>query len=326
MIWDKLEISKSPLQWKCLDSKTESKRYHYGRFSLSPLLKGQANTIAIAIRRTLLGEVEGTSITYAKIEKTAVHDYSTMSGIKESVHDILLNLKEIVLKSELYGIHKASICTVGPRNVTAQDIILPSSIKIIDGTQHIASLTKSVPFNVMLTIERNQGYAIPSQSSRRHKNGLFPIDAPCMPVRNVNFSIHSYKSENDIREMLIFEIWTNGGLTPREAFYEACWKLIDLIVPLLHMEEDMNGAKDFFALPILTRMDKLGKALFQHLFMNQLELSSKNSSCFQQTFIYRLSDFLNYSRQNSKTFEDLDKKSIKKIMEFFQKRFGINLT
>nr|YP_009694817.1 RNA polymerase alpha subunit [Ephedra sinica]YP_010207364.1 RNA polymerase alpha subunit [Ephedra przewalskii]YP_010452541.1 RNA polymerase alpha subunit [Ephedra distachya]YP_010453075.1 RNA polymerase alpha subunit [Ephedra lomatolepis]YP_010453209.1 RNA polymerase alpha subunit [Ephedra milleri]YP_010453410.1 RNA polymerase alpha subunit [Ephedra pachyclada]YP_010453611.1 RNA polymerase alpha subunit [Ephedra somalensis]YP_010453812.1 RNA polymerase alpha subunit [Ephedra transitoria] len=241
MIWNELKTAESSPRWKCLESRTDSKRSHYGRFSISPLLKGQANTLAIAIRKTLLQEVKGTYITYARFQKNILHEYSSIIGIKESVHDILMNLKQIVLRSELYGIHEASICTVGPKNVTAQDIILPSSIQIIDDTQHIASLTKRIPFNVTLKIEKKKRYTI--ENMKQPKDIFFPIDGVSLPVQNVNFSIHSYKSSDNIQEMLIFEIWTNGGLTPRETIYEACWSLLDLIIPLLCVEQNIKNSQ-----------------------------------------------------------------------------------
>ncbi|OIV92200.1 hypothetical protein TanjilG_31119 [Lupinus angustifolius] len=101
---------------------------------------GQADTIGIAMRRVLLGEIEGTCITRAKSEKIP-HEYSTLVGIQESVHEILMNLKEIVLRSNMYGTRDASIFVKGPGYVTAQDILLPPSVEIVDNTQHIANIT-----------------------------------------------------------------------------------------------------------------------------------------------------------------------------------------
>ncbi|CAH1430293.1 unnamed protein product [Lactuca virosa] len=107
------QVSTRTLQWKCVESAADSKRLLYGRFILSPLMKGQADTIGIAMRRALLGEIEGTCITRAKSEKIS-HEYSTIMGIQESVHEILMNLKEIVLRSNLYRTYEASICVRGP--------------------------------------------------------------------------------------------------------------------------------------------------------------------------------------------------------------------
>ncbi|KAM6593579.1 hypothetical protein CsatA_001282 [Cannabis sativa] len=128
---EKVIVSTRPLQWKCVESRADNKRLYYGRFILAPLMRGQADTIGIVMRRALLGEIEGTSITRAKSNKIP-HEYSNIVGIQESVHEILINLKEIVLRSNLYGTREASICVKGPGYVTAQDIILQSSVEIVD--------------------------------------------------------------------------------------------------------------------------------------------------------------------------------------------------
>ncbi|VAH12931.1 unnamed protein product [Triticum turgidum subsp. durum] len=118
---------------------------------------GQADTVGIALRRALLGEIEGRCITRAKFGSVP-HEYSTIAGIEESVQEILLNLKEIVLRSNLYGVRDASICVKGPRYITAQDIILPPSVEIVDTTQPIANLTEPIDFCIDLQIKRDHGY------------------------------------------------------------------------------------------------------------------------------------------------------------------------
>ena len=99
MIREKVKVSTRTLLWKCVESRVDSKRLYYGRFILSPLMKGQADTIGITMRRILLGEIEGTCITRAKSEKIP-HEYSTIVGIQESIHEILMNLKQIVLRRD----------------------------------------------------------------------------------------------------------------------------------------------------------------------------------------------------------------------------------
>ncbi|KAF3631353.1 DNA-directed RNA polymerase subunit alpha [Capsicum annuum] len=190
--------------------------------------QGQVDTIGIAIRRALLGEIEGTCITRVKYEKVP-YEYSTITGIQESVHEILMNLKEIVLRSNLYGTSDASICVEGPGYVTAQDIILPPYVETVDNTQHIASLTESIDFCIGLQIERNRGYLI--KTPHNFQDGSYPIDVVFVPIRNANPSIHSYGNGNEKQEILFIEIWTNGSLTPKEAVHEASRNLIDLLFP-----------------------------------------------------------------------------------------------
>nr|YP_010865624.1 RNA polymerase alpha subunit [Sanguinaria canadensis]WGT74549.1 RNA polymerase alpha subunit [Sanguinaria canadensis]WGT74889.1 RNA polymerase alpha subunit [Sanguinaria canadensis]WGT74974.1 RNA polymerase alpha subunit [Sanguinaria canadensis] len=259
MLREEIAVSIRTLQWKCVESRADSKRLYYGRFILSPLMKGQADTIGIAMRRALLGEIEGTCITRAKSEKIP-HEYSTIVGIEESVHEILMNLKEIVLRSNLYGTRDASICLRGPGNLTAQDIISPPSVEIVDTTQHIASLTEPIDLCIGLQIERNRGYRMKTPNNTQ--DGSFPIDAVFMPVRNANHSIHSYGNGNEKQEILFLEIWTNGSLTPKEALHEASRNLIDLFIPLLDAEEEDINLEDNQITPYFDfhyRMHKLGK-------------------------------------------------------------------
>lgn len=233
MIQDEIEVSTQILQWRCIESRMESKRLLYGRFAISPFRKGQANTIGIAMRRALLNEIEGASITYVEIKKVK-HEYSTITGIQESIHDILINLKEIVSKSDSYEPQKAYISIYGPKKITARDIKGTSSIRIIDNTQYIATLTEAISLDIELNIEKDHGYRI--ENLQKYRDGIFTIDAVFMPIRNVNYSVHSFESGEKTKEILFLEIWTDGSLTPKEALYEASRSLIDLFIPLMNSE------------------------------------------------------------------------------------------
>nr|QEL51355.1 RNA polymerase alpha subunit [Tamarix chinensis] len=330
MVREKIRVSTRTLQWKCVESRTESKRLYYGRFILSPLMKGQADTIGIAMRRALLGEIEGTCITRAKSEKIS-HEYSTIIGIQESVHEILMNLKEIVLKSNLYGTCDASICVRGPKCVTAQDIILPPSVEIIDNTQHIASLTEPIDFYIGLQLERNRGYRI--KTPNNSQDGSYPIDAVFMPVRNVNHSIHSYGDGNEKQEILFLEIWTNGSLTPKEALYEGSRNLIDLFIPFLHAEEENFNLEDNkykVTLPLFTVHDRLTKLkqnkekiALKFIFIDQLELPPKIYNCLKKSNIHTLFDLLNNNQEDLMKIENFRIEDVKQILGTLEKYFAI---
>jgi DNA-directed RNA polymerase subunit alpha len=334
MVREKVRVSTRTLQWKCVESRTDSKRLYYGRFLLSPLRKGQADTIGIAMRRALLGEIEGTCITRAKFEKIP-HEYSTLIGIQESVHEILMNLKEVVLKSNLYGTHNASICFMGPGSVTAQDIILPPSVEIVDNTQHIASLTEPIDLCIGLQIEKNRGYCI--KTPNNFQDGSYPIDAVFMPVRNANHSIHSYGNGNEKQELLFLEIWTNGSLTPKEALHEASRNLIDLFIPFLHAEEgnlflDLEDNQHKFPLPLFSfhnRVAKLRKnkkeIAFKYIFIDQSELSPRIYTCLKRSNIHTLLDLLNKSQEDLMKMKHFRIEDVKQIVGILEKHFSIDL-
>lgn len=325
MVREKVTVSTRTLQWKCVESRADSKRLYYGRFILAPLMKGQADTIGIAMRRALLGEIEGTCITRAKFEKIP-HEYSTFVGIQESVHEILMNLKEIVLRSNLYGTRNASICVKGPGYVTAQDIILPPSIEIVDNTQHIANLTEPINLCIELQIERNRGYRI--KTPNNFQEGSYPIDAVFMPVRNANHSIHSYVNGNEKQEILFIEIWTNGSLTPKEALHEASRNLIDLFIPFLHAEEEnlhFENNQHKVTLPLFTFHGKLANPkkikkenTLKYIFIDQLELPPRVYNCLKRSNIHTLLDLLNNSQEDLMKIKHLRIEDVKHILNILE--------
>nr|KJB25702.1 hypothetical protein B456_004G205100 [Gossypium raimondii] len=144
---------------------------------------------------------------------------------QESVHKILMNLKQIVLRGNFFGTRNAFICAKGPGYVTAQDIILPPFVETVDNTQHVANLTKPIDLCIGLQIERNRGYD--TKMPKNFHDRSYPIDVVFMPIRNVNHSIHFYGNDNEKEEILFLEIWTNGSLTLKEALHEASRNLID---------------------------------------------------------------------------------------------------
>nr|YP_010489991.1 RNA polymerase alpha subunit [Koenigia islandica]UWM11632.1 RNA polymerase alpha subunit [Koenigia islandica] len=330
MVRDKIRVSTRTLQWKCVESRTDSKRLYYGRFILSPLMKGQADTIGIAIRRALLGEIEGTCITRAKSEKIP-HEYSTIIGIQESVHEILMNLKAILLRSNLYGTCDASIFVRGPRCVTAQDIILPPYVEIIDTTQHIANLTEPINLHIELQLERTRGYRI--KTPNNFQDGSYPIDAIFMPVRNVNHSIHSYSNGDKKEEILFLEIWTNGSLTPKEALYEASRNLIDLFIPFLYAEKEnfhLEDNKNRVILPPFFFHDRLielrkKKIPLKSIFIDQLELPPKIYNCLKNSNIHTLLDLLNNNQEDLMKIEHFRIEDVKQILGTLEKHFTLNL-
>ncbi|KAL5565718.1 hypothetical protein UlMin_028882 [Ulmus minor] len=171
------------------------------------------------------------------ISEKIPHEYSTIISIQEFVHEILMNLKEIVLRSTLYGTHDAFICIRGPGYVNAQDIILPPLIEIVNNAQHIANLTKPINLCIELKIKRNRGFHIETPNNFQDKS--YPIDIVFMHVQNANHSIHSYVNGNEKQEIFFLEIWTNGSLNPKKALHEASQNLIDLFIPMKGIQESI---------------------------------------------------------------------------------------
>jgi DNA-directed RNA polymerase subunit alpha len=334
MIQDEVGVLTQILQWRCIESRMESKRPLYGRFAISPFRKGQANTVGIAMRRALLNEIEGASITSAEIKKVK-HEYSTISGIQESIHDILINLKEIVIKSDSSEPQKAYISIYGPGKVTAQDIKVPPSVRIIDDAQYITILTEAISLDIELNIEKDCGYRI--ENSRKYEDNVFPIDAVFMPIRNVNYSVHSFEIKGKIKEILFLEIWTDGSLTPKEALYEASRNLIDLFIPLINSEKrEINSVVEEpkelstpslpFQLLSNDMREMTKDTAFKHIFIDQLELPARAYNCLKRVDVHTIADLLNYTENDLVKIKNFGKKSVEQVLEALKNRFSISLS
>ncbi|XP_057863201.2 DNA-directed RNA polymerase subunit alpha-like [Cryptomeria japonica] len=334
---NEIAVSMKIPEWKCIEFRTKNKHFHYSRFTLSLLCKGQANTIGSTIRRVLLREVEGTCITHVKFHNIS-NEYSVIIGIEESIHEILMNLKEIVLRIDAYRIREGSINVVGPKKVTAQDIMLPPSVGIIDATQHIANINKSITLDISLQIEKCHRYIIQNPNNYNPKDEIFPIDVAFVfpidaafvfpidvsfaPVQNVNYSIHSYWSKNETQEILFIEIWMNEA--PKEALYEASRNLIDFFLPFLNAKEENNDGTNSLSiditpsLPILHILNDTKRINFDQMYIVQLNFSTRIYNCLKKANINTVSDLLNYSREDLMKTKHLGKQSVQEILEFMR--------
>lgn len=312
----------------------------YMLFIASPLLTGQATTLGVAMRRTLLESIQGTAIIAAKIYGAA-HEYSTLEGIQESIHDILLNLKQVVIQNKICDFQKALISVIGPKKVIAADIKVSNEITISNPSHHIATITKSIRFDVELIIQTGRGYLIHDGS--HVQPGYFPVDALFNPVRNVNFSIHSLAEQ---QEALILEIWTNGSINPLEALREASENLIHLFLPSFRLTDesympcvDTQGFNiemikspnkqnlDFQISEQLQNSNLVTEQFLEHSKtpIELLELSTRPFKCLKNANIYTISDLVKLSQQDLLKISNMGPSSVKQIVDALERRFGILL-
>nr|YP_009549961.1 RNA polymerase alpha subunit [Pyrrosia bonii]YP_009774231.1 RNA polymerase subunit alpha [Pyrrosia subfurfuracea]QJQ36632.1 RNA polymerase alpha subunit [Pyrrosia sheareri]QJQ36983.1 RNA polymerase alpha subunit [Pyrrosia drakeana]AZA06639.1 RNA polymerase alpha subunit [Pyrrosia bonii]QIZ74842.1 RNA polymerase subunit alpha [Pyrrosia subfurfuracea] len=324
-------ICTQAIQLKCIESRVENKRLHYGRFVVSPFKKGQASTVGIAMRRALLEETRGTSITCARFHGV-VHEYSTVAGIKETIHDVLVNLKEVALTGDSDDVKEAISSVTGPKEITAGDISFPPSVKPVDNLQHIVTVTQPISVTIELKIEKDCGYRI--KSFNGFKNGEFPADAVFMPVRNVNYSVHLFGSGKATREISLIEIWTNGSPTPDEAISEASEKLIELSSPFLHVKKrDVFCSRDdkglFSSIKLSSQLydrNELGKKLSEDTFIDQLGLPARAFNCLKEAEIHTVADLLNYSREDLSKIKSFGQKSVDQVSKALWERFASELS
>ena len=235
----KASASAVAYQTECVESHQDATGVHYGKFALGPLERGQGITVGNALRRVLLSNLEGTAVTAVRIAGVS-HEFSTVPGVREDVMEILLNMKELVLRSTAPDTQVGRLVAQGPGEVTAEKLQLPSEVEVINPRHHIATLAEGAILEMEFMIGRGHGYrAVDYSDSKAMAIDFLQIDSVFMPVRKVNYTVEAARVGQSLeKDRLILEIWTNGSLTPQEALSQAARILVGLFSPLQEVSFD----------------------------------------------------------------------------------------
>ncbi|MDF0556840.1 DNA-directed RNA polymerase subunit alpha [Kamptonema sp. UHCC 0994] len=302
-------------QIECIESNTDKDRSQYGKFILEPLDRGQGTTVGNALRRVMLSNLEGTAVTSVRIAGVN-HEFATIEGVREDVLEILLNMKEVVLKSHSSQPQIGRLRVEGPATVTADRFDVPSEVDVIDRSQYIATLSPGSTLEMEFRIERGVGYRAVDRS--RDDGGaldFLAIDAIFMPVRKVNYSVEDARVGGSTeKDRLIMEIWTNGSLTPQEALSQAASILVDLFSPLKDITlESLRSDTGSDADPT------------SQIPIEELQLSVRAYNCLKRAQINSVADLLDYTQEDLLEIKNFGQKSAEEVIEALQKRLGITL-
>ena len=200
------------------------------KFSIEPLQPGFGYTLGNALRRTLLSSIPGAAISSVRIEGV-LHEFSTIPKVTEDVTDIILNLKQVVLRSEVDEPVTAYLKARGPADVTSGDIQPPAGVEILNPEQHLATLGRGASLELEMVILRGVGY-VPGERNKNPRDpiGVIPVDSIFSPVRRVTYAVENTRVEQMTdRDRLILDVETDGSISPREAVASAGGTLLELV-------------------------------------------------------------------------------------------------
>jgi len=198
--------------------KTDSLSANHVIFTMSPLPTGYGMTVGNALRRSLLSSLPGAAVTGVKIEGIT-HEYSTIPGVKDSVLDIILNLKLLDIKKTSTDISTLKLEVTKAGKITAKDIQCPSEVEIINTDQYITTLEKGSKLKIELRIEKGIGY-VPAQQKQKEEQdpSMIVVDAVYSPVKKVRFEVEPTRvGQMTDLDKLTLEILTNGTISPEDA-------------------------------------------------------------------------------------------------------------
>ncbi|HIK42381.1 DNA-directed RNA polymerase subunit alpha [Thermoleptolyngbya sp. M55_K2018_002] len=300
---------------ECIESETGKNQSLYSKFVLEPLERGQGTTVGNALRRVLLSNLEGAAVTAVRIAGVT-HEFMTVPGVKEDALDILLNMKEVVLKSYSSQPQIGRLRVEGPLEVTSAYFDLPSDVEVVDETQHIATVSAGSVLEMEFKIEKGIGYrAIDRSRDDSSAVDYLQIDSIFMPVRKVNYTVEDARVGGSLeKDRLIMEVWTNGSITPQDALSQAASILVDLFTPLKDITIDDIG-------PIFSDDEDP----HNQILIEELNLSVRAYNCLKRAQINTVADLLEYSQEDLLEIKNFGAKSAEEVIEALQTRMGITL-
>lgn len=305
-------------QVECVASHTEKDNSQYSQFVLEPLDRGQGITIGNALRRVLLSNLEGAAVTAVRIAGVN-HEFATIPGVREDVLDLMLNLKELVLKSYSSVPQIIRLVERGPKLVMATSFhSLPSDIEIVNPNQYIATLSEGATLEMELTIERGKGYRSVDRTKEDHSAPIdtLKIDAVFMPVHKVKYEIKDARIGDAInKESLLIDIWTNGSITPQEALSQAASVLVNLFSPLQEIT---------LAPSLPQERDEQDETKQIHI--EELQLSVRAYNCLKRAQINTVADLLEYTQDDLLEIKNFGQKSAEEVMDALKQHLGLTLT
>jgi DNA-directed RNA polymerase subunit alpha len=296
------------VQVQCIQTRTDKATELFSQYSIGPFTKGQSTTVGNSLRRALLSNLQGLAVVGARI--TGVnHEFSTIPNVKEDVMDILLNLKQLVIKGEINEPVVARILAKGPGMVCASDIELPENTVVVEPRQYITNLYGANTLEMELLIEKGRGYTLSEKNDSSVPEGFLSVDAVFMPVKKVNFFIEtSQNNASSELENLILEIWTDGSVTPAQALSYAAEEL-ESTFGSLKLTKTASPIQTSVETTLEEEGEETGnlwenKWWLERVFIEQLELSVRAYNCLKRANIHTLYDLSKYSAEDLLEFKN----------------------
>jgi DNA-directed RNA polymerase subunit alpha len=282
----------------------------YGKFIASPLERGYGVTLGNSLRRVLLSSIEGSAVTWVKIEGVS-HEFSTLPGVLEDVTEIILNIKNLIIKSHSKIPKTIYIKKDTKGEITAGDIVTDETVEIINPNLHIATLTKDVKFYMEMEVAKGRGY-VPAELNKKEDLPLdvIPVDSIFTPVKKVNFEVENTRvGQRTDYEKLILEVWTNGAVSPKDAVVYAgniLQRHLDIFVNFGQLPEEEEEEEEMSPAEI---------ALYEKLRLpiSELELSVRSSNCLREANIKTIADLVVKTEDEMLALKNFGKKSLNEI-------------
>ena len=260
------------------------------------------------MRRILLSSLPGVAVTSVKIDGV-LHEFSTIPGVKEDVTEIILNLKKLTVKLNNENAKKVLINAIGPKEVTAADILGDADVEIINPDLHIATLEENATLIMEINLATGRGY-VPSEMNKNENTpiSVIPTDSIYTPVRKCNFTVENTRvGQVTDYDKLILELWTDGSISPSEGVSIGA-KIMQEHLGLFVGLTDAAGG-----LEIMVEKEENQKEKALEMTIEELELSVRSFNCLKRAAINTVEELTNRSEEDMMKVRNLGKKSLDEV-------------
>ncbi|HIR53516.1 MAG TPA: DNA-directed RNA polymerase subunit alpha [Candidatus Onthovicinus excrementipullorum] len=282
----------------------------YGKFTLEPLERGYGTTLGNSLRRVLLSSLPGYAVTSVKIDG-ALHEFTTIDGVKEDVTEIVLNLKDVILRINGDGPKTVYIDANGEGEVTAGSIKADSEVVILNPDLHIASLDKDAHLSMEITVDRGRGY-VPAERNKQLMQppiGVIAVDSIYSPVLKVNYNVENTRvGQITDYDKLTIEVWTNGTISAKEGVSLAAKILTEHLNLFVDLSDEAHNAE------IMVVKDENNKEKYLEKSIDDLDLSVRSFNCLKRAGINTVEDLINKSEEDMMKVRNLGRKSMDEVI------------
>lgn len=282
---------------------------NYAKFVCEPLERGYGVTIGNSLRRILLSSLPGSAITSVKIDGV-VHEFSTIPNVVEDVPEIILNLKNVRLKTFDNDEKMIRIDFKGEGEVTAGDIITDSSVEILNPELHIATVSDGGSLKMEMTVERGRGYNSAAKNKKPNQDiSVLPIDSIYTPVKKVNYQVENTRVGQMVDfDKLIIEVWTDGSLKADEALSLAAKVMTGHLEIFIDLSEATKNTQ------VMVEKEESKKEKVLEMSIEDLELSVRSFNCLKRAGISTVEDLANRTEEDMMKVRNLGKKSLDEVV------------
>ena len=281
---------------------------HRSRFIIEPLEPGFGYTLGNSMRRTLLSSIPGAAVTSIRVAG-ALHEFTTLEGVKEDLTDIVLNIKNLVLSSDNDEPAVVYIRKSGAGVVTGADIAVPAGVEVHNPELHIATLNGKGNLEIELTVERGRGYVTAVQNKQAGAEiGRIPVDSIYSPVLKVTYKVEATRVEQRTDfDRLVVDVETKPSMKPRDAVASAGRTLVELFGLARELNLDAEG--------IEMGPSVMDAALAADLALpiEDLDLTVRSYNCLKREGIHTVGELVNRSEADLLDIRNFGSKSIDEI-------------